>query len=159
MTSTTLKSSAKTTTATSSVDIIPLNPAIAPGTREPSRTFEKFKEGWLLQIMGDSGVPAGAKLVAVVIGSHMNRHRQRYDAFPSFARLTRLTVMSRRNVIRAVKHLEAAGHVEVRRSKAGKTGKKNNANVYYPILKGPALADDETFHPNCHHLVTRVSPT
>jgi hypothetical protein len=153
MTFTTSNSSTKTTTATtgSSAIVIPINLATTPAPN----MFEKFKEAWLLQVMADGGIPASAKSVATVIAAHMNRKRPRHDAFPGFARLTRLTAMSRRNVIRATKHLERAGHVEVRRAKAGKSGKKNNANVYFPIRKGCVSTASD---PDCHHVVTRLSP-
>lgn len=127
----TSNSSAKTTTATSSADIIPLNPATAPSTRESSRMpFEKFKEFWQRQIVADSKLPASAMKIAIAISWHMSRTRGG-EAWPGIATLATLTGMSARNVIRATKRLEAAGHLRVSRSMAGN---KRGLNHYWPLL-------------------------
>jgi hypothetical protein len=75
VTNSTLNSSAKTTTTTSSADIIPLNPATAPApiATKKSLSLEVYRERWLMQLIADPDLTAGDLRVAIAITFHMNR--------------------------------------------------------------------------------------
>ena len=105
-------------------------------------SLEKYREQWLLQLIGDSKLSAGTLRVAVAISFHMNRKKGGL-AWPGMARLARLTHLTTRTVIRATKQLEARGHLRVIRSRAGD---KRGLNRYMPVLRrvsGMSLGSDK----------------
>jgi Helix-turn-helix domain len=92
------------------------------------RLLAKRREHWQRQIVADTTAPASAVRVAMAISWHMSRKHYGL-AWPSITRLAKLTALHERTVIRAIKWLEAAKHLEVRR-----TGRRV-ANRYMPIVR------------------------
>jgi hypothetical protein len=88
--------------------------------------FEKFKETWSRQVVGNRKLPGSAIRVAWAISFHMNRYKSG-EAWPGIAKLASLTALSERQVYRAIGQLERAGHVHVTRCPGG-------VNHYMPIL-------------------------
>jgi DNA-binding MarR family transcriptional regulator len=87
--------------------------------------YESKKEKWLMQVMADTELPAGALRVSFCIAVHMNR-KQHMLAWPGLGKLQKLLGIDRSTVIRGVKALEARGHLRVVRSR---TGAKNHPNI------------------------------
>jgi Helix-turn-helix domain len=92
--------------------------------------YEIFRARWIRQFNRDRNLSDGAIRAALAITLYINR--KSFDAFPGLESLMEDTGMSRSTVIRAVKQLEAAGHLKVRRTRT--SGGKNGVNHYAPIL-------------------------
>src|SRR5215471_21524504 len=96
--------------------------------------LEAIREQWQRQVMAAPGRQANHVLVAIAISWHLNRNTG--DAWPAFVTLAKETGLGRRTVVRAVKWLEARGHMSVAHSRGG-----NVSNRYRPILICSGLDD------------------
>src|SRR5580658_8489646 len=83
--------------------------------------FQRDREMWLIQVLGDRGASPMAKVVATAISIHMNGETR--QAWPSHSRLAEMCAADKRTVERATKELEALKHLKVSR-------KANCANRY-----------------------------
>jgi hypothetical protein len=91
------------------------------------KSLEIVREQWQRQIMAAPGRQLAHLAVAMAISWHLNRNTG--DAWPGFATLAKETGLGHRTVKRAVKWLEAGGHLRVVHSRGG-----NISNRYRPIL-------------------------
>ncbi|CAN0331309.1 unnamed protein product, partial [Phaeothamnion confervicola] len=90
--------------------------------------FAAARERWLDMVFADRPTPASAKIVARALSTHFNRLHfdQSSDlwAWPSTRTLDKKTGLSRNTVHSAIKNLEAAGWLEVYRSKDAARGRR-----------------------------------
>jgi hypothetical protein len=105
-----------------------------PEERLPFR-LEHFREQWLRRIFATAPMPA-FKIVAVAIGWHMNGKR-RGLAWPSMNLLASEAGVSRDQVKRTIKWLEANSYLRVTRKYIARL--KSAPNHYFPLL--PAKED------------------
>jgi Helix-turn-helix domain len=117
------------------MDLVQRDSKVKAKTAEPR--LEAIREQWQRQIMAAPGRRLAHLTVAVAISWHLNRETG--DAWPGFATLAKETGLCQRTVKRAVKWLEARGHLHVVHSRGG-----NISNRYRPILSsGLGVTADE----------------
>jgi DNA-binding transcriptional MocR family regulator len=122
-----------------------------------SAVFERQREYWQRQVNGDSKLHASTVKVALALSLYFNRKRGG-EAWPEINTLATATAISRSTVLRAIKELEAGGHIRVVRSKAANG--KQAVNRYVPTIKpldskpgSPGVTDDTR-----HRVSNQTSP-
>lgn len=94
---------------------------IGHNSKSNRANFQRDREMWLIQVLGDRGASPMAKVVATAISIHLNSETR--QAWPSHSRLAEMCAANKRTVERATKELEARQHLRVSR-------KANCANRY-----------------------------
>ena len=103
-------------------------PTIGHNSKSNRADFQRDREMWLIQVLGDRGASPMAKVVATAISIHMNGETR--QAWPSHSRLAEMCAANKRTIERATKELESRKHLRVSR-------KANCANRY-EMAKLPA---------------------
>jgi hypothetical protein len=106
-------------------------------------------------MLADEALPPTAKLVWIALVSHLREDA--VSAWPSIARLARLTGTSRRTAIRAVADLEARGLVEIQRA----AGRSSVYSMFQPVAgtrPGKPTSAKMAPVPKCHRTSANLSP-
>ena len=119
--------------------------------------LEKFKEEWMAQLVKDRTLHGSDMAVAVILLQHISR-KDGY-AFPGITSAEKGIAAKAgrcaRTVMRSTSRIEEAGYLRVHRSRSGK---KNNVNEYYFLLKSESLGSDSSSHQgsdsSSHQIVT-----
>ena len=103
--------------------------------------LEKFKEEWMAQLVKDRTLHGSDMAVAVILLQHISR-KDGY-AFPGITSAEKGIAAKAgrcaRTVMRSTRRIEEAGYLRVHRSRSGK---KNNVNEYYFLLKSESLGSE-----------------
>jgi DNA-binding transcriptional MocR family regulator len=103
-------------------------PTIGHNSKSNRADFQRDREMWLIQVLGDRGASPMAKVVATAISIHMNGETR--QAWPSHSRLAEMCAADKRTIERATKELETRKHLRVSR--------KTNCANRYEMAKLPA---------------------
>lgn len=103
-------------------------PTIGHNSKSNRADFQRDREMWLIQVLGDRGASPIAKVVATAISIHMNGETR--QAWPSHSRLAEMCAADKRTIERATKELETRKHLRVSR--------KANCASRYEMAKLPA---------------------
>ena len=98
--------------------------------------------GWLHQVNADAKLPLSAVKVAIRLSSDFNEGKGGM-AWPSCSTIADAIGLSEHAVIRAVRALEARGHLRIKWGKQG----RGHSNQYWMLERQPDLFDEEKLAP------------
>ena len=87
--------------------------SVIPMRAKKSNSAEVVRARWVRQVMADPKIQLSHLKVVNVIGEHVNRDSG--QAFPGIKRIAAIAHLNPRTVIRAIKWLDARGHLRVDR--------------------------------------------
>ena len=76
-------------------------PGIGHNSKSNRADFQRDREMWLIQVLGDRGASPMAKVVATAISIHVNGETR--QAWPSHSRLAEMCAADKRTIERATK--------------------------------------------------------